>query len=91
MYSIVNFRSGLVLTLLLFLFVSSASSAEDTKEKWAPVRGMPGDFWADVIIGKPDFNEVVPGEVNQERLGQATNGLAGTRRCCAPGCRWSAG
>jgi DNA-binding beta-propeller fold protein YncE len=27
------------------------------------VRGLAGDFWADVIIGQPDFNEVVPGEV----------------------------
>ena len=27
------------------------------------VRGQPGDYWADVIIGKPDFSETTPGEV----------------------------
>lgn len=27
------------------------------------VRGLPGDYWADVIIGKPDFSEIAPGEV----------------------------
>ena len=28
-----------------------------------PVRGRPGDLWADVILGKPDFSEIGPGEV----------------------------
>ena len=27
------------------------------------VRGQPGDYWADVIIGKPDFSEIVPNQV----------------------------
>ena len=27
------------------------------------VRGQVGDYWADVIIGKPDFSEIVPAEV----------------------------
>ena len=27
------------------------------------VRGQPGDYWADVVIGKPDFSETTPGEV----------------------------
>lgn len=27
------------------------------------VRGVPGDYWADVIIGKPDFSEITPKEV----------------------------
>ena len=28
-----------------------------------PVRGRTGDLWADVILGKPDFSEIGPGEV----------------------------
>lgn len=28
-----------------------------------PVRGRSGDLWADVILGKPDFSEIGPGEV----------------------------
>src|ERR1035438_5123459 len=28
-----------------------------------PVRGVAGDLWADVILGKPDFGEIVPNEV----------------------------
>jgi subtilase family serine protease len=28
-----------------------------------PVRGVEGDLWADVILGKPDFTEITPNEV----------------------------
>ena len=28
-----------------------------------PVRGVAGDFWADVILGQPDFSEATPYEV----------------------------
>jgi subtilase family serine protease/sugar lactone lactonase YvrE len=28
-----------------------------------PVRGVEGDLWADVILGKPDFSEITPNEV----------------------------
>ena len=28
-----------------------------------PVRGEPGDLWADIILGKPDFSEISPNEV----------------------------
>jgi hypothetical protein len=28
-----------------------------------PVRGQSGDMWADIILGKPDFSEVVPNTV----------------------------
>ena len=28
-----------------------------------PVRGLAGDLWADVILGKPDFSEFTPNEV----------------------------
>ncbi len=28
-----------------------------------PVRGRPGDLWADVILGKADFSQIGPGEI----------------------------
>lgn len=28
-----------------------------------PVRGRPGDLWADVILGKADFSQIAPGEI----------------------------
>ena len=28
-----------------------------------PVRGVTGDLWADVILGKPDYSEITPNEV----------------------------
>ena len=28
-----------------------------------PVRGEPGDLWADIILGKPDFSEISPNQV----------------------------
>ena len=33
-----------------------------------PVRGSAGDFWADVVVGQPDFGEVTPNEVTARRL-----------------------
>jgi len=33
-----------------------------------PVRGQPGDFWADVVIGKPDFSEITPNQVTARRV-----------------------
>lgn len=33
-----------------------------------PVRGLEGDLWADVIIGKPDFGEITPNQVTNTRL-----------------------
>ena len=29
---------------------------------------MAGDFWADVVVGKPDFSEITPNEVTARRL-----------------------
>ena len=34
----------------------------------SPVRGVAGDRWADVILGKPDFGEVTPNLVTASRL-----------------------
>ena len=33
-----------------------------------PVRGLAGDFWADGILGKPDFSEITPNQVTSTRL-----------------------
>jgi hypothetical protein len=34
----------------------------------SPVRGAAGDLWADVVLGKPDFDEIAPNEVTSRRL-----------------------
>ncbi len=33
-----------------------------------PIRGVAGDLWADVIIGKPDFSEINPGTTVDNKL-----------------------
>lgn len=33
-----------------------------------PVRGQAGDLWADIVLGQPDFSEVVPHKVSSRRL-----------------------
>ena len=33
-----------------------------------PPRSVPGDLWADVIVGKPDFSEITPNQVTHDRL-----------------------
>ncbi len=33
-----------------------------------PVRGTAGDLWADIILGKPEFGEIVPNEVTGRTL-----------------------
>lgn len=53
--------SRLLAALISFLSFTSACLAQQDGQRSLPVRGRPGDFWADVIIGQPDFNEVVPG------------------------------
>src|SRR5262245_57868305 len=34
----------------------------------SPVRGMPGDWWADVVIGQPNFAQITPNEVVGNKL-----------------------
>jgi len=36
---------------------------QDLESKAAVIRGNDGDLWADIIIGKPDFSEIVPNTV----------------------------
>ena len=45
--------------------IADAQSGQngDTIPSESLVRGQSGDYWADVIIGKPDFSETTPGEV----------------------------
>jgi DNA-binding beta-propeller fold protein YncE len=33
-----------------------------------PVRGVPGDLWADVVVGQPEFGQITPNEVTARRL-----------------------
>ncbi len=33
-----------------------------------PTRGVAGDLWADVVLGKPDFSEITPYEVTPHKL-----------------------
>jgi len=53
------------LTLAAVAALGMAAQTEETKR---PVRGLAGDFWADVILGQPDFNEVVPHPVTASRV-----------------------
>lgn len=39
------------------------TSTLSNKTASAPVRGLVGDNWADVIIGQPDFSQITPDEV----------------------------
>jgi hypothetical protein len=50
--------------VMLGLALAGECMAQQGEAPTTPVRGLPGDFWADVIIGQPDFNEVVPGGVS---------------------------
>src|SRR5919108_909758 len=34
----------------------------------SPVRGTPGDWWADVVIGQPNFAQITPNEVVGNKL-----------------------
>jgi DNA-binding beta-propeller fold protein YncE len=33
-----------------------------------PVRGVPGDRWADLVLGQPDFGQITPNQVTGRRL-----------------------
>ena len=46
------------------LALSAVCAAQPAPSPGPPVRGQPGDFWADVVIGQPDFNEVSPSNVS---------------------------
>ena len=51
MISNFNFRLRIFLVLMFCSYASVVYSSKETAEKWTPVRGLPGDLWADVIIG----------------------------------------
>jgi hypothetical protein len=48
--------------------VLAAGASASVKEVVVPVRGLAGDLWADVVVGKPDFGEITPNEVTARRL-----------------------
>lgn len=39
-----------------------------SREESAPIRGAAGDFWADVVLGKPAFSEITPYSTAANRL-----------------------
>ena len=59
----------LSLTLLISIVTSSvllstgSIQASDPREDNMPVRGVPGDLWADAILGQPDFTEITMNQV----------------------------
>lgn len=55
---------AVALCLVACAVAGAACLGADVGPVGPPVRGLAGDMWADVIIGQPDFNEVVPGEVD---------------------------
>ncbi len=58
-------RAGLLLlasALLILPGLCGVCYGAEEKAPAGPVRGKAGDFWADVIIGQPDFNNVTPYE-----------------------------
>jgi sugar lactone lactonase YvrE len=44
-------------------YAGVTKSATLTVTPREPIRGVEGDLWADVILGKPDFSEITPNEV----------------------------
>ena len=58
-------RHVIVLMSLIFILFNVSSS-----EAIAPLvpRGIIGDGWADVVLGKPDFNSLAPNEVTGARV-----------------------
>ncbi len=42
--------------------------ADDARAPESPIRGLPGDWWADVILGHPEFSEITPNEVTGFRV-----------------------
>lgn len=56
-----GWTAALILTLLLSPLLSKPVSA-------APVRGVAGDTWADIILGKPNFETITPYNTVSNRL-----------------------
>lgn len=48
--------------------VNAASSIITTPQTTGPVRGVPNDWWADIVLGKPDFTGMSPYEVTGNRV-----------------------
>ncbi|NLG98554.1 MAG: hypothetical protein GX491_14455 [Chloroflexi bacterium] len=58
-------RHIIILTSLIFILANVSSSTADTS---SVPRGIIGDGWADVVLGKPDFNSLAPNEVTGSRI-----------------------
>lgn len=46
----------------------SRASEQSPPQSGQPIRGQSGDFWADIVLGQPDFNEEVPGEITNFKV-----------------------
>lgn len=64
-----------VLVISIFVLTFRISSPEPVTPQdsraatnEAPVRGLAGDYWADIVIGKPDFTNISPYTVVANRL-----------------------
>ena len=57
---------GLLLVVVPMRFSSRA--AKPALPTSNPVRGVPGDLWADIVLGKPDFGEMGPNQVTGSRV-----------------------
>jgi len=53
----------LVVIPLIVFIILSVPNGQPQAAPSGPPRGVAGDLWADVIIGKPDFSEITPYEV----------------------------
>ena len=63
--------STLFCLLMLSLFINPAVAAAPLQRRATqsgPIRGVPNDLWADIVLGKPDFSGMVPNEVTGSRV-----------------------
>ena len=49
-------------------FLSAATFGVASAYASTPVRGVPGDRWADVVVGQPEFGQITPNQVTARRL-----------------------
>ena len=54
--------------ILLGAFPAPSVATNTLPQGTGPVRGVAGDWWADAILGHPDFSEITPNEVSDDRV-----------------------
>jgi sugar lactone lactonase YvrE len=58
----------LIVLLVLLMFFTLPGNFGQTKPLAVPPRGVIGDYWADLVLGKPDFSSLAPNEVTGARI-----------------------